>query len=192
MLLSVSNQFPPSNNSPCSVLWSGSNDWLYDGSGLERRPLFYNPVLSVPGNWARGASPLGIGPGPCKNLFSKDAFTLLGFFHFLAFSLGATNQLRTVIKNPPSSSITTYFRRTVKFLDSACYSSLVVELVVNDGIIFYLNNVEALRVNLPLTESITNGTLVWFHLFSNKRKNHFNNFFLLFDFSCLPLNRQTH
>lgn len=46
----------------CSMVWSGSSGWLFDDSGLERRPQFYNPVLISPSNWKQGRTPFGRNP----------------------------------------------------------------------------------------------------------------------------------
>lgn len=61
-LLEEINEFSPLSfphlSSFCSVSWSKSI-WLYDQSGLERRPAFYNPILSQPENWNSGWAVLG-------------------------------------------------------------------------------------------------------------------------------------
>lgn len=63
------------------------------------------------------------------------------------------------LAKPEKSRITYYFRKTFSLSKSSCYSALNVDLTVQDGAVLYLNNKEALRVNMP-SGSITNKTFV--------------------------------
>jgi len=43
---------------------------------------------------------------------------------------------------PPFYFKTYYFKTTVTMSSTACYSGLFLDMVVNDGLVLYLNNVE--------------------------------------------------
>ncbi len=43
---------------------------------------------------------------------------------------------------------TYYFRRNFNLTNVNCYEALYIDVVVEDGVVVYLNNVEILRLNL--------------------------------------------
>jgi len=44
---------------------------------------------------------------------------------------------------------TYYFKTSFNLSRTACYSALYVDVIVNDGVVLYLNNVELMRANMP-------------------------------------------
>lgn len=56
----------------------------------------------------------------------------------------------TLVRAPNSSSLATYyFRKTFNLSGSSCVSGLNLDIIVMDGSVLYLNNVEVLRLNIP-------------------------------------------
>jgi Bacterial Ig domain/Calcineurin-like phosphoesterase/Purple acid Phosphatase, N-terminal domain len=74
--------------------------------------------------WASGAGQLGYGDG--------DETTLLSFG-----------------PNASAKYITTYFRRTITVTNPAQFTSLLINLLRDDGAVVYLNGVEIARSNMP-------------------------------------------
>ncbi|MBD0332157.1 MAG: hypothetical protein ICV66_05840, partial [Chitinophagaceae bacterium] len=78
------------------------------------------------------------------------------------FGYGITDA-NTIINFGPSQSkkyITTYFRKTVSLSDPAQYSSFSLNIKRDDGVVVYINGVEALRNNMP-TGSVSYTTLAY-------------------------------
>lgn len=107
-------------SSQCSFFWSGQT-WSFDESGIELRPLFYNPLTNTTG-WKSGVAPVAY--ASWKNPFIKTWLMSL----YLS---------------------TYYFRRTFTLTSTGCYSALVIDAILNDGIVVYLNNQEMFRANMP-------------------------------------------
>ena len=67
----------------------------------------------------------------------------------------------TIVSYGPSATkkyVTTYFRKTFTVSDPAAYSSLLLELMRDDGAVVYLNGAEVFRTNMP-TGTISYTTL---------------------------------
>ncbi len=60
--------------------------------------------------------------------------------------------------DPGNKFITYYFRKTINLPDAATYTNLLAEIVHDDGVILYLNGIEAYRDNLP-SGTVTASTL---------------------------------
>lgn len=113
--------------------------WTYNQAGQDLGPAypggpaFYNPLYptSSPG-WSSGQGLFG--PGWCSDM-----------------------QTSLVRAGPPYWTQTDYFRTTFNLTRTACYTGLYLDLVVKDGAILYLNNVEIGRINMP-DGPVTNNT----------------------------------
>lgn len=86
----------------------------------------------------------------------------------LTFFPGDSDNSGTLVTNlpGPSGSLTTYyFRRTFSLSHKECLKSLILSVVVNDGVVLYLNGVEVYRSNLP-RKKISATTYVCFKISS--------------------------
>lgn len=45
--------------------------------------------------------------------------------------------------------VTLYYRKNFNLTNVLCFSAISIDVLVNDGVIIYINNVEALRSNMP-------------------------------------------
>lgn len=72
----------------------------------------------------------------------------------------------TELNTPSSSLVTYYFRRAFTVSKSGCYLNLILGILASDGYAVYLNNVEALRVNLP-GGALANNSKVYFSPFNS-------------------------
>ena len=68
----------------------------------------------------------------------------------------------------PSKLVTYYFRKTFSLTNVGCYSALSLDIIANDGLVLYINNVEALRINLS-PGYIDNKTNVQYSLSFSRR-----------------------
>ncbi|CAI5498092.1 unnamed protein product [Closterium sp. Naga37s-1] len=134
------SQDPPA---PCSTpshcgLLAPRAVWRYNQEGGELHPLspggpaFYNPNFSD-SSWPSGPAPLA----------------------YVGFDW---DKVGTFLAEPSWDARTTYyFRTTFSLTNSACFSSLLLQMPVNDGVIVYINNREVLRLNMPQGD-VTNAT----------------------------------
>lgn len=62
-----------------------------------------------------------------------------------------TTFVRTFLPSPNATTLVTYyFRKSFNLTSARCYNLLTLTVLVHDGTIIYLNNVEAIKFNLPL------------------------------------------
>eukprot|EP00271_Cylindrocystis_brebissonii_P008679 TRINITY_DN23152_c0_g1_i1.p1 TRINITY_DN23152_c0_g1~~TRINITY_DN23152_c0_g1_i1.p1 ORF type:complete len:1355 (+),score=152.80 TRINITY_DN23152_c0_g1_i1:1043-5107(+) len=115
----------------CGVVFS-SSQWLYDASGLERRPGFYTPSTTLT-TWSTGFAPFG-------------------------YYYRSSPPFNTWLPAPTASLVTYYYRTTFQVTKASCYSAMYIGVSVQDGVVLYLNGVEVLRSGMPTT-SITTSTL---------------------------------
>ncbi|CAI6007157.1 unnamed protein product [Closterium sp. NIES-64] len=126
------SQNPPA---PCSTLsrcglLAPRAVWRYNQQGGELHPrypggpAFYNPNFKD-SSWPSGPAPL-------------------------AYVDWDWDMVGTNLAEPSWNKRTTYyFRTTFSLTNSACFSSLLLQMPVNDGVIVYINNREVLRLNMP-------------------------------------------
>jgi len=96
---------------------------------VRRGPAFFNPLYptAMPA-WKTG-----------RGVFGYEGYHYRGITTFLSPPRPEGIAVRT----------TYYFQDKVRGGDSRCYSALLIDGIVNDGIVVYLNNVEILRSNMP-------------------------------------------
>ena len=107
---------------PVSLVAKGSV-WKYLDNGTDQGTAWRNPAFDDTA-WASGAGQLGYGDG--------DEVTLVGYG-----------------PDPNAKYITTYFRRTVTVSNPAQFTSLLLNLLRDDGAVVYINGTEVFRTNLP-------------------------------------------
>eukprot|EP00271_Cylindrocystis_brebissonii_P021385 TRINITY_DN7575_c0_g1_i1.p1 TRINITY_DN7575_c0_g1~~TRINITY_DN7575_c0_g1_i1.p1 ORF type:complete len:1194 (-),score=130.61 TRINITY_DN7575_c0_g1_i1:1675-5256(-) len=117
----------------CSILWSGSSGWKYDAKGDNPRPAFYNPGWKPIGGWLTGRAPFG-------------------------YYRNTAAWITTMLPAPSQKVMTYYYRHKLTIYNTKCFKSLHIDVMVNDGLVLYLNNKEIIRVNMP-TDSNINNTL---------------------------------
>ncbi len=99
--------------------------WKYLDNGSNQNTAWQLPSF-VDAGWANGSAELGYGDG-------DEA---------------------TIVSYGPSSSnkfITTYFRKTFSITNPSQYDSIQIGLVRDDGAVVYVNGVEVIRTNMPVT-----------------------------------------
>ncbi|CAI5529275.1 unnamed protein product, partial [Closterium sp. Naga37s-1] len=111
----------------CGLVAPGST-WAYDVSGRELHAAISGAMgFSSPrfndASWSRGPAIIG----------------------YVGWRWGGINTW-----TPPSGDAlpTFYYRRPFRVANSACATGLYVDVIVNDGVLLYLNGVEMLRVNM--------------------------------------------
>ncbi|CAI5458328.1 unnamed protein product, partial [Closterium sp. Yama58-4] len=111
----------------CGLIAPGST-WAYDVSGRELHAAISGAMgFSSPrfndASWPRGPAIIG----------------------YAGWRWGGINTW-----TPPSGDAlpTFYYRRPFRVANSACATGLYVDVIVNDGVLLYLNGVEMLRVNM--------------------------------------------
>ena len=107
---------------PVTLVSKGSA-WKYLDNGTDQGSA-WRAVSFNDASWASGAGQLGYGDG--------DEATVVGF-------------------GPDANAkyITTYFRRTFTVTNPAQFTSLLLNLLRDDGAVVYINGVEVFRTNLP-------------------------------------------
>ncbi|CAI5515198.1 unnamed protein product [Closterium sp. Naga37s-1] len=120
---------PCSTPSRCGLL-APRAVWRYNQQGGELHarypggPAFYNPSFKD-SSWPSGPAPLA---------YVDYEWDMVG----------------TLLAEPSWNKRTTYyFRTSFSLTNSACVSSLLLQMPVNDGVIVYINNREVLRLNMP-------------------------------------------
>jgi hypothetical protein len=102
--------------------------WKYNDTGADLgtawRPLGYDDSF-----WAVGAAPLGY---PAGLPAIAPVATVIGF--------GG---------NPANKFITYYFRKSFTVADPSSFTSVVLDVLRDDGIVVYVNGTEAYRNNMP-------------------------------------------
>ena len=111
---------PGGGGSPISIFEMDS-DWEYLDTGTNNDPTWATPDFSQ--SWAAGNAELGYGDG--------DETTVVSYGD-----------------NPDRKHYSTWFRKDF-ILDEIPEGTLVLELVVDDGAVVYLNGTEAARDNMP-------------------------------------------
>ncbi|GJP57087.1 hypothetical protein CLOM_g16125, partial [Closterium sp. NIES-68] len=112
--------------------------WRYNQDGGELHPLypggpaFYNPLFPD-SSWPSGPAPL-------------------------AYVGWDWDMVSTSLAEPSQTRMTYYFRSTFSVVNSACVTSLLLDVIVNDGIVVYINNRELLRLNMPQEGDVSNAT----------------------------------
>ncbi|CAI5972480.1 unnamed protein product [Closterium sp. NIES-65] len=118
---------PPFSTSRCGLVAPGST-WAYDVSGRELHAAvtgamgFSSPRFND-ASWPRGPA-------------------IIGYVGWRWVGINTWT--------PPSGDAlpTFYYRRPFRVANSACATGLYVDVIVNDGVLLYLNGVEMLRVNM--------------------------------------------
>ncbi|CAI7748593.1 unnamed protein product [Closterium sp. NIES-53] len=120
---------PCSTPSRCGLLEPRAV-WRYNQQGGELHarypggPAFYNPNFKD-SSWPSGPAPLA---------YVDYEWDMVG----------------TLLAEPSWNKRTTYyFRTSFSLTNSACFSHLLLQMPVNDGVIVYINNREVLRLNMP-------------------------------------------
>lgn len=67
------------------------------------------------------------------------------------FGYGDDDEVTLINFGPDASSkfITTYFRKTFRVNDVASHASVVLDMIVDDGAVVYVNGIEVFRTNMP-------------------------------------------
>jgi hypothetical protein len=107
---------------PTTLVAAGSN-WRYLDNGSNQGTAWRSASFND-GSWRTGAAQLGYGDG--------DEQTVVSFG-----------------TNAKKKYITTYFRRTITVTNPAQFTSLLLNLIRDDGAVVYINGVEVWRSNLP-------------------------------------------
>ncbi len=107
------------------TLFPYSTPWKYLDNGTDQGTAWYGTGFNDAA-WASGNAELGYGDG--------DEATVV------SFGPSSTNKYPT-----------TYFRKTISVPSVATYTSYTINFRRDDGIIIYINGVEVLRNNMPLS-----------------------------------------
>ena len=113
----------PTIGEPLPVFVQSGDPWRYldNGSdqGTQWRQRSFNDSA-----WTTSGSEFGYG--------DDDEVTLINFG-----------------PDPSDRHITTYFRKTFKVNDVASHSSVVLDMIVDDAAVVYVNGIEVFRTNMP-------------------------------------------
>lgn len=122
-----------------NVLIPAGSTWKYLDNGSDQGTAWRNPNFND-ASWASGNAELGYGDG--------DEATVVSF--------GG---------NSNNKHITTYFRKSFNVTNPALYSSLLLELVRDDGAVVYINGQEVVRTNMPsgniTYQTLASNTVAW-------------------------------
>ena len=111
------------NAAPPVTLLAKGSAWKYLADGTDQGTAWRGTAFND-GAWASGVGQLGYGDG--------DEATVVPFG-----------------PNANAKYITTYFRKTVNVTNPAQFTSLLMNLLRDDGAVVYINGVEVYRNNLP-------------------------------------------
>ncbi|CAI7826471.1 unnamed protein product [Closterium sp. NIES-53] len=93
-----------------------------------------------------------------SNLFYPPCSVLCVLCAVCWLPTGNWDKVGTYLSEPSWNERTTYyFRTSFSLTNSACFSHLLLQMPVNDGVIVYINNREVLRLNMPLGD-VSNAT----------------------------------
>lgn len=115
-----------------TTIYGTNATWKYFDKGTLPAPDWFSPSFND-GSWASGSAPLGYGEGGERTLIS--------------YGSSSSNKY-----------ITYYFRKLFTVADAASFTSLIMDISVDDGAVFYLNGKEVYRHNMP-SGTIDNATL---------------------------------
>lgn len=104
--------------------------WLYDDNGSKLTSPGWSALSSSTAGWKTGKAVLGYGGGE-------------------------TTTIRT---SSSMNSVTWYFKKTFSFKKSSCLTQILLGVIVNDGVVIYVNGNEIYRNNLP-SGQVTASTL---------------------------------
>ena len=121
----------PSGNQDTAFIGKGSN-WKYLDNGSNQGTAWRATAFSD-ASWASGPAQLGYGDG--------DESTVVSYG-----------------PNASSKYVTTYFRKSFTVTNPAQFTSLLVNLLRDDGAVVYLNGTEIVRSNMP-AGTISSSTL---------------------------------
>jgi hypothetical protein len=122
----------PATYQTTSLIGYDATGWKYNRSGTDLGANWYQTNHPVGGNWASGQTLIGVE------------------------SSALPEPLRTVLPSYVQATITYYFQKEFTFNGSAAGAELVMEHIIDDGAVFYLNGVEltdksggSTRFNMP-------------------------------------------
>jgi hypothetical protein len=118
----VDDAITPATQTNFTFISAGSV-WKYLDNGSNQGTAWRNPAFNDSG-WKSGAGELGYGDGDETTVVSYGSSSTKKF-------------------------ITTYFRKTFDVADPAAVGELTMRLLRDDGVVIYLNGVEAYRNNMP-------------------------------------------
>lgn len=121
----VVTYFPPNDYQPGQFPVAAGSSWKYEDSGTDLHAADWTALDYDDESWKFGDALLGYGS-------AFDETTTLDFG-----------------ENPAEKHPTTYLRHTFIVEDAAQYDSLVFNTLYDDGVIVYVNGVEAFRANMP-------------------------------------------
>jgi hypothetical protein len=106
------------------VLVQSGSTWAYLDNGSDQGTAWRAPGFPGAASWLTGPAQLGYGDG--------DEATVVGYG-----------------PNAAAKHITTYFRHAFNVGDPGIYTSLLLRVLRDDGVVVYLNGVEVFRDNMP-------------------------------------------
>ncbi len=140
--LSSANKFTVSSGTTSNlVLLPYGSTWKYLDQGTDQGAAWRTIVFDDSG-WSNGPAQLGYGDGDEARVVSYGG-------------------------DSANKHITTYFRKAIHITNIAPVTDLVLEMIVDDGAVVYINGVEAFRANMPA------GAMAYTNLSSASWENNF-------------------